>query len=73
VGQTGVAASRQTAAFLQHIEACGAQPGIRCGGFVGDNDVEMAGGSVQDADMDSDEQSALPTEKVNLCQYSGAK
>jgi hypothetical protein len=25
-----VAACRQTAAFLQHIEACGALPGIRC-------------------------------------------
>jgi hypothetical protein len=40
-------------------------------GFVGENDIEMAGGSVQDADMDSGEQSALPPEKVNLCQYSG--
>jgi hypothetical protein len=65
------AACRQTAALLQHIEACGALPGIRCGGFVGDNDIEMAGGPVQAADMDSDEQSASPTEKANLCQYSG--
>jgi hypothetical protein len=39
--------------------------------FFGDNDIEMAGGSVQNADMDSDEQSAIPPEKVNLCQYSG--
>jgi len=57
---------RQTAAFLQHIEACGSLPRSRYGGFVGDNDIEMARGSVQDADMDSGNQSALSTEKVSF-------
>jgi hypothetical protein len=36
-----------------------------------DNDVEMDGGSVKNGDMDARNQPALPSEKINLCQYSG--
>jgi hypothetical protein len=35
-----------------------------------DNDVEMDGEPVKNGDMDSRGRPALPTDKVNLCQYS---
>jgi hypothetical protein len=36
-----------------------------------DNDVEMDGGPVNDGDVGSRGQPALPPEKAKLCQYSG--
>ena len=36
-----------------------------------DNDVEMDGGPVKNGDMDSCNRPALPSEKVNSCQYPG--
>ena len=37
------------------------------------DDIEMDGRPAKNGDMDARGQPALPCEKLNLCQYSGAK